>query len=128
VEQARAMLIAAAREMIAAYRQLKASLRYSRKAKAVEHVRQRLVGTMNTRVSAGKLVVDSLGESAYAASRGLASGVVQLGSARHPGRKEGDQAHQARSELLELDTRSGRDAKSGGDPPSHFRFRINLEH
>jgi hypothetical protein len=30
VEQARAMLIAAAREMIAAYRQLKASLRYSR--------------------------------------------------------------------------------------------------
>jgi len=34
VEQARAMLIAAAREMIAAYRQLKASLRYSREARA----------------------------------------------------------------------------------------------
>jgi len=33
VEQARAMLIAAAREMIAAYRQLKASLRYSRISK-----------------------------------------------------------------------------------------------
>jgi len=32
VEQARAMLIAAAREMIAAYRQVKASLRYSRRA------------------------------------------------------------------------------------------------
>ena len=30
------MLIAAAREMIAAYRQLKASLRYSRKAIAVD--------------------------------------------------------------------------------------------
>jgi len=34
VEQAREMLIAAAREMIAAYRQLKASLRYSHVAQA----------------------------------------------------------------------------------------------
>jgi hypothetical protein len=33
VKQAREMLIAAAREMIAAYRQLKATLRYSREGK-----------------------------------------------------------------------------------------------